>query len=183
MQQCKDGTTRCVELMTSKKMNNKTLNTTDCRHRWLHVADFVQSSSSLLHNCQSTSTDSNAKNQCHSRRKSCSNFVAQAATTMIAALYSLELETCLFLIRQSARCPRKCLIAREYGFFMSMCNFPRIHFTYSLSPSSPSPEKHLQRHLCLLLLQRHVGQYGLGWKLTRTRAFAAVVDDSVEQRL
>ena len=45
----------------------------------------------------------------------------------------MELETCLFLYGQSARCPRRGLIVKEYGFFMSMWISPRIHFTYSLS--------------------------------------------------
>ena len=55
-----------------------------------HVADFVQSFESVLHDCWPSSTDNNAKSLFRSRGKFSSNFSAQSAIAVIASLYSQE---------------------------------------------------------------------------------------------
>ena len=62
-----------------------------------HVADLVQSSSSLLHVRQPNSRESNDNSLLRSRGKFSSIFVAQSATAGIASLYSWESGTRLFV--------------------------------------------------------------------------------------
>ena len=166
---------------------NPGLNTARGRHQKLHVADFVQSSSSLLHDCHPNSTDKNAESLFRSRRNS-SNFVAQPATAVIA---------CCTLVRVLSR-PSAALDCRRVPVLhvqFQLCTQPCLR---DLSKSTivretlssrdatimtwMSPVLTTSCSVTFLLLPCFKSKWGntaLAGKLTRTRPCAAVVDDSV----